>query len=139
MTPMKKANQALIQARYEAVNAHEYDSFQSFYAPDVAWRDPATPRPVKGPRSVRKRLEAWTTAVPNLRWHLDDLFGENDRLCAQFTFTGSHKGLLLVSRGKVLLPTGRSFRLQGVGVYVVAEGQIVDSRIWFDLAPFTFA
>ena len=77
--------------------------------------------------------------MPNLRWHLDDLFGENDRLCAQFTFTGFHKGPLPVGRGKVLMPTGRSFRLQGVGVYVVAEGQIVDSRIWFDLAPFIFA
>ena len=139
MTAMKKANRALIQARYEAVNAHDYDRFQSFYAPEVAWRDPATPRPVKGPRSVRKRLEAWTAAVPNLRWQLDDLFGENDRLCAQFTFTGSHKGPLLVGRSKELLPTGRSFRLQGVGVYVVAEGQIVDSRIWFDLAPFASA
>ncbi len=139
MTAMKKANRALIQARYEAVNARDYDRFQSFYAPEVAWRDPATPRPVKGPRSVRKRLEAWTVAVPNLRWRLDDLFGENDRLCAQFTFTGSHKGPLLIGRSKELLPTGRSFRLQGVGVYIVAEGQIVDSRIWFDLAGFASA
>src|SRR5204862_243154 len=82
----------LIQARYEAVNAHDYDRFQSLYAPGVAWRDPATPRPVKGPRSVRKRLEAWTAAVPNLRWQLDDLFSEIDSLCAQLPFTGSHKG-----------------------------------------------
>ena len=118
MPAMKKANRALIQARYEAVNAHEYDSFQSFYAAEVAWRDPATPRPVRGPRSVRKRLEAWTTAVPNLRWQLDDLFGENDRLCAQFTFTGSHKGLLLVGQGqgavahRPVLPTPRCRRLR---------------------------
>jgi steroid delta-isomerase-like uncharacterized protein len=136
MTEMKKANRAVIQARYEAVNAHDYDRFQRFYAPEVAWRDPATPRPIKGPRSVRKRLEVWTAAVPNLRWQLDDLFGENDRVCAQFTFSGSHTGPLLVGRRHELSPTGRSFRLPGVGVYVVVEGQIVDSRIWFDLAPF---
>jgi predicted ester cyclase len=139
MTDMKKTNRALIEARYEAVNAHDYDRFQSFYAAGVAWRDPATPRPVKGPRSVRKRLEVWTAAVPNLRWHLDELFGENDRVCALFTFTGSHKGPLLIGWSKELLPTGRSFRLQGVGVYVAAESQIVDSRIWFDLAPFVSA
>jgi steroid delta-isomerase-like uncharacterized protein len=139
MMAMKKANRALIEARYEAVNAHEYDRFQSFYALEVVWRDPATPRPVKGPRSVRKRLEAWTAAVPNLRWQLDDLFGENDQLCAQFTFTGSHKGPLMVGRSRELAPTGRSLRIQGVGVYIVDKGKIVDSRIWFDLAPFTSA
>jgi steroid delta-isomerase-like uncharacterized protein len=136
MTAMKKANRALIQARYEAVNAHDYDRFQGFYAAEVVWRDPATRRPVKGPRSVRKRLEVWTAAVPNLRWQLDDLFGENERVCAQFTFTGSHTGPLVLGPGDERSATGRSLRLPGVGVYVVVEGQIVDSRIWFDLAPF---
>lgn len=77
-------------------------------------------------------------AVPNLRRQLDDLFGERPPL-RRFTFTGSHKGPVLIGRSRELLLTGRSFRLQGVGIYAVAEGQIVDSRIWFDLAPFASA
>jgi steroid delta-isomerase-like uncharacterized protein len=133
---MKKANLKLIQARYEAVNAHDFERFQSFYADSVVWRDPGIARPVKGPRGARKRLESWTAAVPNLKWQLDELFGEADRLCAQFTFTGTHKGALTDSRGNELAPTNRAIRLQGVGVYAVTDGKIVSSRIYFDLAGF---
>ena len=133
---MKKANRQLIEARYEAVNAHDFERFQSFYADSVVWRDPGTARPAKGPRAVRRRLETWTEAVPNLKWQLDDLFGEGDKLCAQFSFTGAHRGALNDGRGNELAPSNRAVRLPGVGVYVVADGKIVDSRIWFDLGAF---
>ena len=133
---MKKANLDLIVARYEAVNAHDFDRFQGFYADDVVWRDPATPRPAKGPRAVRKRLETWAAAVPNLRWHLDELFGEGDRLCAQFTFSGTHRGPLADGRGNELGPSGRAVKIPGVGVYVIRDGKIADSRIYFDLGAF---
>ena len=133
---MKKANLELIQARYEAVNAHDLDRFQSFYADHVVWRDPGTPRPVKGPSAVRKRLETWISAVPNLKWTLEDLFGEGDRLCAQFMFSGTHRGALTDSRGNELPPIRRAIRIRGVGVYVVEAGKIVDSAIYFDLGAF---
>ena len=42
---MKKGNLELIQARYEAVNAHDVGRFQGFYADSVVWRDPAHPVP----------------------------------------------------------------------------------------------
>ena len=133
---MKKANLDLIVGRYEAVNAHDFDRFQGFYADDVVWRDPATPRPAKGPRAVRRRLETWVEAVPNLRWHLDELFGEGDRLCAQFTFSGTHRGALVDGRGNELAPSGRAVKIPAVGVYVIGDGRIADSRVYFDLAAF---
>ncbi len=133
---MKKSNLALIQARYEAVNAHDLDRFQSFYADRVVWRDPATARPAKGPRAVRRRLETWIGAVPNLKWNLDELFGEGDRLCAQFTFTGTHRGPLLDGRGNELAPGRKGLRIRGAGVYVIDAGKIVDSSIYFDLGAF---
>ena len=133
---MKKANLDLIRARYDAVNAHDFDRFQGFYADDVVWRDPATPRAAKGPRAVRRRLEAWAAAVPDLKWQLEDLFGEGDKLCAEFTFTGRHRGPLADGRGNELPGTGKAVKVPGVGVYVVRDGKIVDSRIWFDLAAF---
>jgi steroid delta-isomerase-like uncharacterized protein len=136
---MKKTNVDLIQARYEAVNAHDVDRFRGFYADSVVWRDPGTPRPAKGPRAVGRRLESWIAAVPNLKWTLDELFGEGDRLCAQFTFTGTHKGPLADARGNELGPTDQRIRIPGVGVYLIEGGKIVDSHIYFDLAPFRAA
>lgn len=133
---MRKANLDLIQARYEAVNAHDLDRFQSFYADSVVWRDPGVARAVKGPPAVRKRLDAWIAAVPNLKWNLDELFGEGERLCAQFTFTGTHRGIVADGRGNELVATNRAIRIPAVGVYRVIDGKIADSRIYFDLAAF---
>ncbi len=133
---MKKANIELIRARCEAVNAHDLDRFQRFYADGVLWRDPGTPRPVKGPGAVRNRLEAWIAAVPNLKWNLDDLFGEGDRICAQFTFSGTHRGAVVDGRGNELAPTRRAVRIRGAGVYVVDAGKIIESTIYFDLGGF---
>ncbi|HVM13836.1 MAG TPA: ester cyclase [Egibacteraceae bacterium] len=136
---MKKANLELIRARYDAVNAHDLDRFQECYASAVVWRDPAVVRPVKGPVAVRNRLQTWIEAVPNLKWTLDELFGEGDRLCAQFTFTGSHRGVLNDGRGNDLAASRRSIRIRGVGVYVVEAGKIVDSTVYFDLGAFRAA
>jgi len=133
---MRKANLDLIQARYEAVNAHDLDRFESFYADSVIWRDPGVTRPVKSPAGVRKRLERWIAAVPNLKWSLDELFGEGERLCAQFTFTGTHQGSVVDGRGNELGATNRAIRIPAVGVYRVIDGKISDSRIYFDLAAF---
>lgn len=133
---MKKAQRELIQARYDAVNAHDLERFQSLYDKSVVWRDPGTARAVKGPRAVAKRLESWIAAVPNLKWQLEELFGEGDRICARFTFTGKHRGALADARGNELKPTGRAVRVPGVGVYTVRDGKIVDSEIYFDIGAF---
>jgi predicted ester cyclase len=132
---MDDSNLDLIRARYEAVNAHDFERFQGFYAPEVRWLDPALARPVEGPEAVRQRLEAWISAVPDLEWRLEDLFGEGDRICALFTFTGTQAGPV-ERRGETLSPTKRRFSVDAAGVYTVRGGQIVESRIWFDLSEF---
>ena len=77
--------------------------------------------------------------MPNLRWQLDDLFGENDRLCAQFTFTGCHQGPLLIGRRRCCyLPAGPSGSKASASMLPL-RAEVADSRIWFDLAPFASA
>lgn len=133
---MKNGNFDVIKARYDAVNSHDLDRFESFYADGVEWRDPATDGSVKGPSAVRKRLESWIEAVPNLEWRLEELFGDGDKICARFTFTGEHRGALADRRGNELAATNGAIEIEGVGVYTVEDGRIVDSRIYFDLAEF---
>src|SRR5438132_1262116 len=92
---MKTRNKLeLIRARYKAVNAHDLDTFQGFYAGSVLWTDPGLTRSIKGPPGVRKRLETLITAFPDLHWELNRIFGQGAYVCAQFTFTGTHRGML---------------------------------------------
>lgn len=128
-----RENLRLIQARYEAVNAHDLDKFQSFYADSITWHDSGLSAPVKGPRAVRKRLKTLTTAFPDLQWKLERLFSQGENVCAEFTFTGTHRGALPDNVGEKTLPaSNKAVQLRAAGIYVVRENKIVDSRIYFD-------
>lgn len=123
----------LIRARYRAVNAHDLDTFQTFYAGSVRWTDPGLARPIKGPSEVRKRLETLITAFPDMRWKLDQIFSQRPYVCAQFTFTGTHRGMLRGRRNNELFqPTNKRIRVEACGVYVVRRLKITDSKIYFD-------
>jgi steroid delta-isomerase-like uncharacterized protein len=128
-----KNNLELIRSRYKAVNTHDLDRFQSFYADSVLWADPGLTRPLKGPSSVRKRLETLLTAFPDLHWELDRIFGRGAYVCAQFTFTGTHRGTLRGRQSNELFPpTNKRIRIEACGVYVVRRLKITDSKIYFD-------
>ena len=128
-----KENLQLIRGRYDAVNAHDLDKFQGFYADSIIWSDPGLPSPITGPRSVRQRLKILTTAFPGLHWKLERIFSQGENVCAQFEFTGTHKGVLLDNRSEKSFPaTNKPIRIQACGVYVVREGKIIDSKIYFD-------
>ena len=133
-----KENLKLIRARYEAVNAHDFDKLQGFYGNSIKWEDPGLPSAVKGPAAVRKRLENLTTSFPDLQWKLGRLFSEGEHVCAEFTFTGTHRGKLKNQRGRAALnPTNQKIRIQAVGVYTVRANKIVDSKIYFDFGSLT--
>lgn len=128
-----KNNIELIRKRYKAVNAHDLERFQKFYAGSVLWTDPGLARPIKGSSTVRNRLENLITAFPDLRWELDRIFSQGAYVCAQFTFTGTHRGVLRGRRNNELFaPSNKRIRIQACGVYVVRRLKITDSKIYFD-------
>jgi steroid delta-isomerase-like uncharacterized protein len=131
-------NLQLIKARYDAVNAHDLDRFEKFYADSTAWSDPGLPAPISGASSVRERLEVLTTAFPDLHWNLDKIFSQGKNVCVEFTFTGTHRGVLPDNTGEKSFPaTNESVHIAACGVYVVEEGKIIDSKIYFDFGRLT--
>src|SRR5580704_17399784 len=89
-----KENLALIRARYEAVNAHDWKRLQGLYADSILWNDSGLDEPIKGSLAVRRRFVAFARGFPDFRWDLDRLFGQGELMCAEFTFTGTHNGPL---------------------------------------------
>jgi steroid delta-isomerase-like uncharacterized protein len=127
-----KENLQLIKARYDAVNKHDFDAFEGFYAGSIVWNDPGLGAPINGARAVRKRLEALVAAFPDLRWNLDRIFAQDDDVCAEFTFTGTHGGALPERSGKSIPATKKAIQIKAVGVYTVRDGKITESRVYFD-------
>ncbi|MGH9920982.1 MAG: nuclear transport factor 2 family protein, partial [Nitrososphaerales archaeon] len=59
-----KENLALIRARYEAVNAHDWKRLQGLYADSILWNDSCLDQPIKGSLAVRRRFEAFARGFP---------------------------------------------------------------------------
>ena len=76
---------------------------------------------VRGPDGVRREVTAWRSAFPDLRFTLDDLLVEGDKVMARWTCRGTHHG---VFRG--IAPTGKSVTFTGMTLYRITQGKIVE-------------
>ena len=76
---------------------------------------------VYGPDGVRNTVSAWRSAFPDLRFTLEDLIVEGDKIVARWTCRGTHQG---VFRG--MAPTGKRVTFTGMTLYRMAQGKIVE-------------
>lgn len=76
---------------------------------------------VYGPDGVRHLVATWRSAFPDLRFTLEDLVVDGDKIVARWTCHGTHHG---VFRG--LAPTGKQITFAGMTLYRMARGKIVE-------------
>ena len=74
-----------------------------------------------GPSGMKKIVNAFRTAFPDLQFHIDIAFGSGDMVAARWTATGTHTG----AWGGIG-PTGRTATFSGVNLYRFAEGKAVE-------------
>jgi steroid delta-isomerase-like uncharacterized protein len=76
---------------------------------------------VHGLDGVSRVVAAWRSAFPDLRFTLEDLLVEGDKVVARWTCRGTHQG---VFRG--MAPTGKFVTFTGMTLYRMAHGKIVE-------------
>jgi steroid delta-isomerase-like uncharacterized protein len=79
--------------------------------------DPAVlgrPMGGRGPHEAMAVVTSLRRAFPDLAFTIDDLIGEDDRVAASWTMTGTHLGPFLT-----VAPTGRPVRVRGITVFVI--------------------
>ncbi|HZQ37547.1 MAG TPA: ester cyclase [Dehalococcoidia bacterium] len=79
---------------------------------------PGTP---PGPAAVKRYLADLHAAVPDLQLSVDDLIAEGDKVVARNTWRGTHRGTLWG-----VPATNRSFAMEGVVVWRIADGKIAE-------------
>jgi predicted ester cyclase len=98
----------------EVANGHRLELADELFAPDFG-----SPGPVVGPDAARAALRSMWAAFPDLRFAIDDLVAEGDRVVVKVTYTGTQRGRFLG-----IEPTGRSVRFTGVEMAIVRDGLI---------------
>lgn len=91
----------MLEQAIKGLNAHDWDAYGRMFSEDVAVYSPGSKEPSIG-RSARLQ---WVIdlfeAFPDGIIELKGMFGEGDRLCAEFAFAGTHTGPLKTPGGEV--------------------------------------
>jgi predicted ester cyclase len=81
-----------------------------------------------GPQAFRDYYAALRTAVPDARYVVDDLIAENDRVVVRWRLLGTHQGDF-----NGIAPTGRAITLNGIAIYRVESGKLMERWVVSDL------
>jgi predicted ester cyclase len=81
-----------------------------------------------GPQAFRNYYSALRSAVPDARYVVDDLIAEGDRVVVRWRMLGTHERAF----GHIP-PTGRAITLNGIAVYRLENGTLVERWVVSDV------
>jgi predicted ester cyclase len=79
---------------------------------------------VHGLAAFKHTLQSFFDAFPDFEDKIEDLIAEGDLVTGRFTARGTHQGHFAD-----VSPTGRRVELQGINMYRIRDGKIVEE--WF--------
>jgi steroid delta-isomerase-like uncharacterized protein len=110
---------AFIQELFTKGDPHAVDRYVH---PDCVVHDPPVPDAPSGAESLRRAAAMFRQALPD--WHSDvlQLVAEGDTVVERFRASGTHTGGPLMG----VPPTGRTLVLDGINVFRIEDGRIVE-------------
>ena len=124
------ANKALVRRWYDDfANAGDLALADELFAPSHAEHAPSLPEPSSGPDGQRRLLLALRAGFPDLRFTVEELIAEGDRVAVRWVARGTHLGEFAG-----LPPTGEAVVVLGMASYRIAGGRIAESWVVWDNA-----
>jgi steroid delta-isomerase-like uncharacterized protein len=122
-------NVATVRRLVEAINRNDLARVApDLYQPDFARHDLSGARPgIRGAIEVVNFVGEAQTAMPDVQFQIDDVFGAGDRVALRFTMRGTHRGELLGHP-----PTGKEVTMCCMNIYRLEDGKIAESWQLFD-------
>ena len=100
-----------------------FDVVYEVFAEDYVRHDLRPTNPIPGPAGQKAIAVDFRRAFPDVRWHVDFIFGEGDMVMGRWTATGTHTG----KWGK-FEPTGKKVKFSGINVFRFQNGKVAE--IW---------
>src|SRR5436190_17888102 len=89
---------------------------------DAVFHAPGMP-PLRGPDGYLALLGMLRSGFPDVQWTLEDTVSEGDKVAARFTMRGTHTAAFMG-----IPPSGKRFSVTSMGIYRIANGQIVEEH-----------
>jgi steroid delta-isomerase-like uncharacterized protein len=125
---LRARREATVRRHMQAENDHDFDAvIATFRHP--RYELVATDQVHDGEAAVRDYFRESRTAFPDQRNELVSLRHADDAVVVEFWLLGTHRGPLLG-----LAPTGRSFRVRMLALFLFEGDGLVCERVYFDSA-----
>jgi len=102
------------------------------YSPEVVVHDPSQSESIVGLEALKNQYKGTHTAIPDVKFSLDDLYVKGDKMVWVFTMSGTITGAIQTPYG-ALPPTGKTFRFSGVAIDRISEGKIAEEWVYFNV------
>jgi steroid delta-isomerase-like uncharacterized protein len=121
-------SKTIVRRLYEdAWNKRKLELVSDLISPSHALHDNNFPGSSVGPEAYRAQMATYLAAFPDLRFTVEDIVAEKDKVAASWTLSGTHKGEIWGVRA-----TNKKMCLDGITIHHIANGKIIDSYISSD-------
>jgi steroid delta-isomerase-like uncharacterized protein len=94
------------------------DVFDEVLASDFVYHQPMTPPDLEG---FKQFLPMFRTALPDMRFAVEDLIAEGDKVVDRITFQATHQGEMMGTP-----PTGNTVTVTEIHISRIVQGKIVE-------------
>jgi steroid delta-isomerase-like uncharacterized protein len=119
-------NKAVMQRWIDAWNERNVDAVDEFVSDAFVRHDPNAPE-VRGPVEEKQLMAMYFSAFPDLRFAVEDMVAEGDKVVLRYTIRGTHRGELMG-----IPPTDKQVTLTATETYRLAGGKIEEQWVNMD-------
>src|SRR5713101_1890687 len=125
--PLLRNYKSLIRRYYsELWNEWSTAAIEELISPSIVFRG-SIGTAVNGIEEFKRYVNRIRAAFPDFHNHLDELIGEDDKVVARLTYTGTHRGELFGFSG-----TNKKITYSGIAIFQFREGRIVSGYVLGD-------
>ncbi|HEY3501777.1 MAG TPA: ester cyclase [Actinocatenispora sp.] len=117
-------NKQVVQGFLDAVSERRIAGLADYLAADVVDHNKIIHGEPDEPGAAFEAIRQQLAAFDPLLMRVDELIAEGDRVVARLTMTGRHGG----THPRMPTPTGRTFAVEAIFVFTLADGRITQIR-----------
>jgi ketosteroid isomerase-like protein len=122
-TDTPEGNQAVVRRYFQILGGGSLGDLDQVIGADFVDRTPGTPGDVHGPEAIRASQRRARELFENVRYTVDDLFADGDRVAARYTVRATRKG---AGGG------GKPVEVTGATIFRLAGGKVREAWIFND-------
>jgi predicted ester cyclase len=119
---VEEQNKALMLSAVEDWNKGSNKFFMENSVPDYAYYPAGISKPMSR-EEVDKNFPALVKGFPDMRFTIEELVAEGDKLATRFSYTGTHQGEYMG-----IPATGKKIEVSGIIISLIKNGKFVEDR-----------